>query len=143
MLMPKVSENAVVAAPADKIYKLLSEPERAVMFVPGLSRITNVSPDKRSWDYEFSWHGLSVSGHAECTAAESPKKYQFKTITGNPSTWTYQCASDGGKSKLSLEIEFDVPKNQIVRFASEAILHTMNQNTARQIVSHIKTLMEG
>jgi len=141
--MQKVSESAVVAAPAEKVYKLLSEPERAVMFVPGLSRITNVSGDKRDWDYEFSWHGLGVSGHAQCTAAESPAKYQFKTVTGNPSTWTYQCSSDGAKTRLSLEIEYEVPKNQLARFASEAILHTMNQQTARQIVSHIKTLLEG
>jgi ribosome-associated toxin RatA of RatAB toxin-antitoxin module len=141
--MQKVSESAVVSAPAEKIYKLLAEPERAVMFVPGLSRITNVSSDKRSWDFEFSWHGLGVSGQAKCIAAESPGKYQFKTITGNPSTWTYQCAADGGKTKLSLEIEYEVPKNQLARFASEAVLHTMNQHTARQIVSHIKTLMEG
>lgn len=141
--MDKVSENVVVSAPAEKIYKILAEPERAVMFVPGLSKISNVSGDKRSWDYEFSWHGFGVKGHAECTAAESPKKYQFKTVTGNNSVWTYQCADDGGHTRLSLEIEYEVPQNQLARFASEKILHKMNQNTAREIVSHIKTLMEG
>jgi uncharacterized membrane protein len=141
--MDKVSENVVISAPAEKIYKLLSEPERAVMFVPGLSQISNVAGDKRSWDYEFSWHGLGVKGHAKCTVAESPQRYQFKTITGNQSVWTYQCADDNGKTNLSLEIEYAVPENQLARFASEKILHKMNQNTAREIVSHIKTLMEG
>lgn len=140
--MDKVSESISVSAPSEKIYKLLAEPERAVIFIPGLSKITNVAKDKRSWDYEFNWHGLGVSGHAECTAAESPKKYQFKTVTGNHSVWTYQCAADGNKTKLSLEIEFEVPKNQVARFATEKILKTMNQHTAHQIVSHIKTLAE-
>lgn len=141
--MQKVSESASIAAPAEKIYKMLAEPERAVMFVPGLSRISNVAGDKRSWDYEFTWHGLGISGHAECTASESPRKYQFKTVTGNHSTWTYQCAPEGAKTKLSLEIEYEVPQKQLARFASEGILQKMNQNTVREIVSHIKTLLEG
>lgn len=141
--MAKVTESTVVAAPAEKIFKMLAEPERAVMFVPGLTRISNVAGDKKSWDYEFSWHGLGISGRAECTAAEAPTKYQFKTVSGNKSTWTYQCGSDGGKTKLSLEIEYEVPKQQLARFASEAVLLKMNQNTAREIVSHIKTLLEG
>ena len=141
--MEKVSESIPVSAPSEKIFKLLAEPERAVVFVPGLSKITNVAADKRSWDFEFSWHGLGISGHAECTAAEAPKKYQFKTVSGNRSTWTYECTPDAGKTRVSLEIEYDVPKNQLARFASEKILRTMNQNTVHQIVTHIKTLMEG
>lgn len=140
--MPKVTENAVITAPAEKVFQMFVEPERAVMFVPGLSRISNVSPDKRSWDFEFNWLGLVVSGHSECTASEAPKKYQFKTLTGNKSTWTYRCEPDGGKTKLSLEVEYDVPQQQLARFASETVLQKMNQNTAREIVSHIKTLLE-
>jgi len=41
------------------------------LFVPGLSRINNISPDKRSWDYEFNCLGLVISGHSECTASET------------------------------------------------------------------------
>jgi len=107
--VPKVTENAVITAPAEKVFQMFVEPERAVMFVPGLSRISNVSPDKRSWDFEFNWLGLVVSGHSECTASEAPKKYQFKTLTGNKSTWTYRCEPDGSKTKLSLEVEYEVP----------------------------------
>jgi uncharacterized membrane protein len=140
--MDKVSDSMSVSAPAEKIYRLLAAPERAVIFVPGLSKITNVANDKRSWDYEFSWHGLGISGHAECTVAETPRKYQFETVTGNHSVWTYQCAAEDGKTKLSLEIEYEVPKNQLARFASDKILRTMNQHTVRQIVTNIKTLME-
>jgi carbon monoxide dehydrogenase subunit G len=141
--MERVSESATIAAKGEKIFKLLSEPERAVMFVPGLTRITNVAADKKSWDFEFSWHGLGINGHSECTASDAPHKYQFKTVTGNKSVWTYQCTQEGNATKLSLEIEYEVPGQQLARFATEAILKRMNQNTVREIVSHIKTLVEG
>lgn len=140
--MPKVTESALVAAPAEKVFQMFVEPQRAVMFVPGLSRINNISPDKRSWDFEFNWLGLVISGHSECTASEAPKRYQFKTLTGNKSTWTYRCEPDGANTRLSLEVEYEVPQQQLARFASETVLQKMNQNTAREIVSHIKTLLE-
>jgi hypothetical protein len=79
--MPKVTESALVAAPAERVFQMFVEPQRAVMFVPGLSRINNISPDKRSWDFEFNWLGLVISGHSECTASEAPKRYQFQTLT--------------------------------------------------------------
>jgi hypothetical protein len=41
-----------------------------------------------------------------------------------------------------LEVEYEVPQQQLARFASETVLQKMNQNTAREIVSHIKTLLE-
>ena len=85
--------------------------------------------DKRSWDYV-------ISGRSECSASEAPKKYQFKTLTGDKSTWTYRCEPDGGKTKLSLEVEYEVPQQQLARIASETVLQKMNQNTAREIVSH-------
>jgi carbon monoxide dehydrogenase subunit G len=142
--MQNVSESVTVNAPADKIFKLLAEPERAVSFIPGLNRIGNVAGRDlgASWDFEFNWLGWIVSGRSECTAFKKPSLYQFKTLTGNKSTWTYRCESSGGGTKLALEVEYDVPQSQLARFASEAVLKKMNHNTAREIVNNLKALVE-
>jgi carbon monoxide dehydrogenase subunit G len=144
--MQSVSESVTVNAPAEKVFKLLEEPERALTFIPGLTRITNVKAKRQvgdSWDYEFNWLGWVVSGRSECTGFTKPSKYQFKTVTGNPSTWTYRCEPAGGGTKLTLDVEYDVPKSQLARFASEGALKSMNQNTAKEIVANIKALVEG
>jgi hypothetical protein len=73
--MPKVTESALEAAPVEKVFQRFVEPQRAVMFVPGLSRINDISPDKRSWDFEFNWLGLVISGHSGCTASDAPKRF--------------------------------------------------------------------
>jgi hypothetical protein len=64
-------------------------------------------------------------------------------VTGNTSTWTYRCESSGAATKLSLEVEYDVPQSQLARFASDAVLKKMNQNTAREIVNNLKALVES
>lgn len=144
--MHVVRETASVAAPAERIFRLLAEPERAVTFIPGLNRIDHVSQNRAlgcRWQYEFNWLGWIVSGESECTRFEEPTTYQFRTLTGNRSTWTYRCEPSGNGTQLTLEVEYEVPGNQLARFASEGVLRRMNENTAREIVSNLKALVES
>jgi hypothetical protein len=95
-----------------------------------------------TWEYEFNWLGWIVSGTSECTGFARPSRYQFKTVTGNPSTWTYRCEASGGGTKLTLDVEYELPKAQLARFASETALKALNQNIAHEIVNNLKALVE-
>ena len=84
----KAAQSATISAPPQKVYDFISEATRATSFIPGLSRIHNVKPATaqpgQTWEYEFDWFGLVVSGNSKCTRSERPKVYEFQTITGNP-----------------------------------------------------------
>src|SRR5687768_7148649 len=115
--MPVVKGSIDIAAPPQKAYDYIAAPEKATAFIPGLNRITNVAPPEpevgRTWDYEFNWFGLVVSGHSRCTAAERPSRYQFQTVTGNRSTWTYRFDPEGSGTRVTLEVEYDVPESML------------------------------
>jgi hypothetical protein len=145
--MPSVSESVEVAASPETAFAFVADaPARATMFIPGLNRISNISSDKagvdQAWDYEFNWFGLVVSGQSRCTKYEGPSIYQFKTLTGNPSTWTYRFEPNGRGTRLTLGVEYELPQNQLARFATAAALEQMNRNRAREIVENLKALIE-
>ncbi len=143
----KATQSATISAPPQKIYDFLAEAVRATSFIPGLSRIHNVKPATpqlgQTWEYEFDWFGLVVSGKSKCTRSEPPKLYEFQTITGNPSTWTYKIEPDGKHAKLTLEVQYEIPGNALARFASQPVFEKMNQDRARKIVSNLKTMLES
>lgn len=145
--MPSVSESVDIAAGADAAFSFVADqPARPTMFIPGLNRISNISTDQadvgQEWDYEFNWFGLVVMGHSQCTRFERPSLYQFRTLTGNPSTWTYTFDSNGNGTRLTLDVEYELPQNQLARFATEGTLEQMNRNRAREIVQNLKALLE-
>lgn len=145
--MPIVSESIDVAAAPEAAFSFVADaPERPTMFIPGLNRISNISTEQagigQEWDYEFNWFGLVVIGHSRCTLYEKPSRYQFKTLTGNPSTWTYRFEPNGGGTRLTLEVDYDLPQNQVARFATAGTLEQMNRNRAREIVANVKALLE-
>jgi carbon monoxide dehydrogenase subunit G len=143
----KAKQSATISAPPAKVYDFVQEATRATSFIPGLSRIHNVKPDTtqpgQTWEYEFDWFGLVVSGNSRCTKSEPAKVHQFQTVTGNPSTWTYLLEPDGTNTRLTLEVEYEIPGNVLARYASQPVFEKMNQDRAREIVINVKTMLEG
>ena len=145
--MPSVRESVDVAAAPSAVFQFVADqPERATTFIPGLNRISNVSPPAagvgQAWEFEFNWFGLVVSGSSRCTQYEQPSVYEFKTVTGNPSTWTYRFDQAGSGTRLTLTVDYDLPQNQLARFAAAGVLEQMNRNRAREIVANLKALIE-
>jgi carbon monoxide dehydrogenase subunit G len=148
-MMPtaKAVESTTIAAQPQKVYDFISEATRATSFIPGLSRIHNVKPAAvqpgQTWEYEFDWFGLVISGNSKCTQSERPKVHQFQTVTGNPSTWSYRIEPDGTNTRLTLEVQYEIPGNVLARFASQPVFEKMNQDRAHEIVTNIKAMLEG
>jgi carbon monoxide dehydrogenase subunit G len=144
--MAVVSGSIDISVSPEKVYDYIASPEKATAFIPGLNRISNVSPPGtdigRTWDYEFNWFGLVIAGNSRCTQANRPNLYQFQTVTGNRSTWTYHFAPQGGGTHLTLEVEYDVPASMLARYATEGTLAKMNQDRGSEALANLKALLE-
>lgn len=145
--MPRVTESVDIASSPEAVFAFIADaPERAATFIPGLNRISNVSAPQaavaQSWDYEFNWFGLVISGQSRCTKYDKPSVYQFQTVTGNPSTWTYRIDRNGNGTRLTLDVDYELPQSQLARFATAGALEQMNRNRAREIVANLKALIE-
>jgi uncharacterized membrane protein len=145
--MASVSKTTVINAPVDTVYSYVADhPERATTFIPGLNRIENVSSPEaapgQTWDYEFNWFGLVISGRSRCTKLERPRLYEFETMTGNKSTWQYRFEPDGSGTRVSLRVDYEVPQNQLARFTTEGTLQTMNEQRATEALANLKGLIE-
>lgn len=145
--MKTVTETIEIAAPVDEVFSYVADhPERATAFIPGLNRINNVSTPQagvdQAWDYEFNWFGLVISGHSRCTQFERPSVYQFQTLTGNPSTWTYRFSPTETGTRVDFEVQYEVPENQLARFATESTLERMNKERAVEVLANLKGLIE-
>ena len=43
-------------------------------------------------------------------------------MTGNPRTWTYRFDQAGSDTRLTLTVDYDLPQNQLARFAAAGVL---------------------
>jgi hypothetical protein len=82
------------------------------------------------------------AGNSQCTKLDRPRTYQFQTVTGNASTWTYTFAPSGNGTDLTLVVDYAVPENMIARFAAAGTLEKMNQDRAAEAMTNLKGLLE-
>ena len=145
--MASVSTSVLIEAAPETVFSFVADhPERATSFIPGLNRIENVTPAAaapgQTWTYEFNWFGLVIAGKTRCTRLERPRLYEFETETGNHSTWQYRFEPDGGGTRVTLRVDYDVPKSQLARYAAEGQLQAMNEQRAVETLSNLKGLVE-
>jgi carbon monoxide dehydrogenase subunit G len=146
--MPIVTHAIEIAAPVERVYAFIADrPEAAASFIPGLNRISNVSSPApgigQTWEYEFNWFGLVISGQSRCSNLDRPRSYQFQTLSGTRSTWSYRFEPKDAKTRLSLEVEYEIPKNVLARYASQGALEKMNQDRAVEALANLKGLLEA
>lgn len=144
--MHRTTLSGDIGAPVDRVYSFIADrPEAATSFIPGLNRISHVSAPTagvgQTWEYEFNWFGVVVAGQSRCTKLDRPHTYQFETLTGTPSTWTYRFEPKAGGTHLTLDVEYDVPPNMLARFAAQT-LEKMNTERAAEALSNLKGLLE-
>ena len=58
------------------------------------------------------------------------------------STWTYRFEPNGAATRVTLEVEYDVPQNMLARYASQGTLEKMNQERAAEALANLKGLLE-
>ena len=145
--MPKVSDSVEVVASPDAIFEFIAdEPGRASTFIPGLNRISHIKPPKagvdQTWEFEFNWFGLVVSGNSRCTKYDKPSVYQFQTLDRQSEHVDLSNPAERSRRAVTLEVDFELPEGQIARFATAGALEQMNRNRAREIVANLKALIE-
>jgi carbon monoxide dehydrogenase subunit G len=144
--MEHVTQQIDIAAPLDKTFAFVADrPERATAFIPGLNRIEAVTPAEaapgQTWTYEFNWFGLVVAGNSRCVELERPRRYSFETESP-ASTWAYGFETHGGGTRVTLTVDFEVPHNQVARFAAAGALQKMNEERAAEALANLKQMLE-
>jgi hypothetical protein len=144
--MPTVTESVSIEATLEKVFAFISDPNRAPTFIPGLNRISNLSSPEprvgRTWEWEFNWFGVVLSGRTECKQLDPPRIYQFETLNGAKSRWTYRCEAQNTHTMLNLEVEYETPQNLIGKIAAAPVLEKMNRHRATEVLANIKALLE-
>jgi len=115
-------------------------------FIGPLKSVTNIKGDVKkpgtTWDWVYSIGGVELSGKAETISFVPGKEFRYKTTTGAKSTFTYRADPAGAKTKLSLNVEYEVPTNALGKMKASAF-EKLNDAEGKKVVENLKTVLEG
>lgn len=80
-------------------------------------------------------------GEAEVTRVEAPKLWEFKSTGGANSVWTYNYEEVDGGTKVTLEVEYEMPQGVLGKLSGNAV-EKINQKNTNDILQQLKTILE-
>jgi uncharacterized membrane protein len=143
--MARVAKSAVINGNADQIINYIADVKNHPAFIGPLKSIANVNGDPKksgtSWDWTFVMAGVELSGRAETVGFEAGKTFSYKTTTGAESTWTYSVDPQGGGSKVTVDVSYEVPKTLLSKMQA-GVVEKLNDAEGLRAVENLKAILD-
>jgi uncharacterized membrane protein len=115
-------------------------------FIGPLKSVDDLEGDPRqrgsSWTWTFIMGGVELVGDAETLAFEPGHAFSYRTTSGALSTFVYRAAPDGAGTRISLEVEYELPQTVLGR-VERSVLEKLNDSDAQRAVENLKAILDG
>ena len=143
--MSKTSASIVINAPIQKVFEYTATPDNGPMFIPNLNENSNISvtPTQigQKWDWRFNMVGVDITGEAEVIELEAPHVWKLRFTGGSNGTWKFMFEKANDVTKVSLEVEYEIPDGVVGKLSANAV-EKINQKNTDDILQHLKTILE-
>jgi hypothetical protein len=68
--------------------------------------------------------------------------YSFVTEGGLQSTWNYRVGPDGDGTKLSVDVEFQIPEGLKAKLPPAQVIDSLKKGEGEMVINNLKALLE-
>jgi uncharacterized membrane protein len=142
--MPKVDNEVIINAPVDEIFGYVSQPSNLKQIWPSLIEINNeqlLPNGGYSYHWVYKMTGIRFSGAGECIEMKPNLVLASRNIGAIESTVYFRFLSIGGRTKVSLAIDYQVPMPLLGQL-TEIIILKMNAKEVGLILDNLRIRFE-
>ncbi len=133
-------------APPDKVLGFIADVRNRTRYIPSLKALTDVKGGPAAvgttWKWKFAILGQEFDGTARTVRYEPGKEYAFQTEGGLRSAWTYRVEPDASGTKLTVEVEYDVPDHLVAKLPSPQVLETLKKSEGELVMNNLRAILE-
>ena len=143
--MPKVTRSFTVRRQPEAVIEYIADVQNHPAFIHPLRSVSNVKGDPKvkgtHWDWTFVMAGIELTGKAETADYQRGKRYSFKT-TGVVSTFVYSAEPSNGGSRVTAEVNYEVPQSVLGKVADKTVIERMNERDADKAAESLRAILD-
>src|ERR1700761_1043470 len=142
----RVTASAVVTAPIESVWEAVSDPERALSYMSGVTRWEVVSDEPRALGARYRMlmrvGSAEVGGLIEVVEWEPPRELAWNSITGvdQRGRWRLRPAP-GGRTRVEIRLAYGVAGSGIGGWVAERIAGPLVENHLKSTVRQLARLV--
>lgn len=139
-----VDREAVIQAPIEAIFNLVSKPEHLGGINPDITVVSHQqsSLGGHDTDWEYSFGAIKLSGRSQVMVYDYPHRLVVDTHGGIPSHWEWQFSptEEATQTRVSVSLDYEVPGP--LQFMGN-LLVKRNQQAVEMQMANLKRMAEG
>jgi hypothetical protein len=116
------------------------------LFLPSLKSVFDIQGDPvavgTTWKWKWVALGIEFEGVGRCISYEPGRQYALRTEGGITSSWTYRAEAEGGGTRLTLDLEYEIPEKALGRLPTDAILDAVRKSEADHAIHNLKLILD-
>ena len=145
--MPKITKTVEVAAPMEKVFEMLDDPENFPVYVPNVTKVSNIRrSDKRlgdTFDVVYSMMGMDFNEKFTYSEYAKPKRLAARYEGRMTGSFGITLQPKGGKTIATLDVSYEVRPGPLGKIANKLLFERMNEKSAERMLENIKLVVEG
>ncbi len=147
--MPSLQEQIVIAAPAERVFRLLAQPERGPEWTPNLTSVERTSEIDGGPGLETAIvanvGGLSSRGVGRCLAWDPPRRLVLESSleVGVTSTTTFELSPQGAGTRLTARVDYTLPPKGLGKLVGGLLGDTLARRDLRKALANLKRIVES
>ncbi len=130
----------------EAVLNYIADPRNRPLYLAPLKTITDIKGEPAAagttWKWVWVALGMEWQGVGRCLEHQPGKRYSFTTEGGIRSTWAYTVEPEGGGTKLSIHIDYDIPEKAQSRLPAPALAENMKKGEAERVVQNLKLILD-
>jgi len=143
--MSRITKVASIKAEPEKVLAYIADVKNHPAFISALKSVDNLHGDSKKigegWDFTFSMGGVEIKGKAETADYVEGKRYSFKTTNGIISTFSYTVEPENGGTRLTMDVEYEIPENVVAKLLDKAIVERLNEQEGDRAVENLQAIL--
>jgi carbon monoxide dehydrogenase subunit G len=142
--MATIEKSTIIAAPAEQIFAVISEPTNLPEIWPSLVGVHDITPAANGGS-DFKWTykmvGIRLEGASTCVEFTAPRRLSVETKGGISSITTWSVEPDGESTRVTLRSDLTVPGKLLGKLAEPLVMRE-NSREAETILANLKKRLE-
>jgi uncharacterized membrane protein len=144
--VPNVSKSVTVNRPAAEVIEYIADVSNHPAFIGPLKSVSDLAGDPRqpgtSWTWVFVMAGVEISGSAETVKYEPGRLFSYRTTSGALSTFEYSAASEGGATKVTIKVDYEMPDTLLGKVQAP-VVERLNDLDGQRAVDNLKVILDA
>jgi uncharacterized membrane protein len=146
MTTQRLQVTAHVENSPEAVIGYIADVRHRPLYLSMLKSVSDIEGDPSAvgttWKWTWVALGMEFEGIGRCLRHEPGRLYALQSEGGLESTWTYRAEPEGEGTRLTLDVEYQIPEKALGIVPTGAAAEALRKTEADRAVKNLKTILD-